>query len=99
MVHHIVMWDFIDTLTQQEKDAAGEKIKKLLEDLKGKVEGLEKVEVITAPLASSNRDIALISILSSEEALSHYQTHPDHVAAGQFIKQVTCHRTCFDYIV
>ncbi|HIT90770.1 MAG TPA: Dabb family protein, partial [Candidatus Merdenecus merdavium] len=45
MVHHIVMWDFIDTLTQQEKDAAGEKIKKLLEDLKGKVEGLEKVEV------------------------------------------------------
>lgn len=31
------------------------------------------------------------------EALKTYQTHPDHVAAGGYVRSVTCNRSCMDY--
>lgn len=48
-------------------------------------------------MASSNKDIALLSSFESVEALNAYQIHPDHVKAGAYIKEVTCNRACFDY--
>ena len=57
----------------------------------------ELTEVRINELASSNKDIALISSFETVEALNAYQIHPDHVKAGSFVKTVTCDRACFDY--
>lgn len=97
MVRHIVMWSLEGNLTSQEKRAAAEKIKALLEPIKEKVPGAVRVEVIIDGLDSSNRDVALISDFTDTEALAAYQMHPDHLAAKEYIGSVAGRRACLDY--
>lgn len=97
MVKHIVLWNLNENMSPEEKRAAGEKMKSLLEPIKEKVPGALDIQVVTQKLDSSNRDIALISTFETVEALQAYQTHPDHVAAGGYVRSVTCNRSCMDY--
>ncbi len=97
MVNHIVLWSLKAGLTDQEKEKAAVRIKKELEAVKEQVSGVISLNVVTEPLASSNKDIGLISVFENEEALKNYQVHPAHVAAGSYIKTVTEERTCLDY--
>lgn len=97
MVKHIVLWNFVDTLSEEEKKAAGAKMKALLEPIKEKVPGAVDIQVVCNELVSSNKDVALISIFESVEALQTYQTHPDHVEAGKYVSSVTCDRACMDF--
>ena len=97
MVNHIVLWNFREELTELEKKEAAARIKKELEAVKEQVSGVISLNVVTDPLASSNKDIGLISVFENEEALKNYQVHPAHVAAGSYIKTVTVGRTCLDY--
>jgi len=97
MVKHIVMWNFNPEMSEEEKLVAGEKMKALLESIKDLVEGALDIRVVINEMESSNRDIALIGIYESEEALKAYQVHPVHVEAGKFVRSVTCNRSCLDY--
>ena len=97
MVNHIVLWNFNETLTEEQKAEAGRRIKESLEAIKEKAQGVISLEGRVNELASSNKDIALLSSFESVEALNAYQIHPDHVKAGAYIKEVTCNRACFDY--
>ncbi len=97
MVNHYVFWNFKEDLSENEKEEAFMKMKASLEAVKEKVSGVVSLEVKKNELASSNRDVALLSTFESVEALNCYQVHPEHVLAGSFIKTVTCNRTCFDY--
>ncbi len=97
MVKHIVLWNFNEEMTPDEKRAAGEKMKELLEPIKSKVPGAVDIRVVLNELDSSNRDVALISTFETLEALQTYQTHPDHVAAGGYVRSVTHNRSCLDY--
>lgn len=97
MVHHIVMWNFLETMSQEEKKAAGAKMKELLEPIGKLVDGARSIQVVVNELDSSNRDVSLISIFDTVEALQNYQVHPAHVEAGKFVKSVTCNRSCMDY--
>lgn len=97
MVQHIVLWNFQEKLTLEEKKEAGIKIKGLLEGLKDKVPGVIDLRVVINEFVSSNRDIALIGSFVDAEALQQYQTHPEHVNAGKFVRSVTCERACLDY--
>lgn len=101
MVKHIVMWNFIENVATvtSEREEAGRRVKELLEGLKDKVLGVVELRVVINEMESSNRDIALISMFESAEALKNYQTHPEHVAAGKYIRSVTCDRACLDYEV
>lgn len=99
MVQHIVLWNFIDTLSTEEKKEAGEKMKNLLEPIKELVPGAVSIEVMANELSSSNRDIALISTFETEEALQNYQSHPAHVEAGKYVRAVTCDRACMDFTI
>ena len=67
------MWSLEGNLTSQEKRAAAEKIKALLEPIKEKVPGAVKVEVIINELDSSNRDVALISDFTGGRACLDYE--------------------------
>lgn len=99
MVNHYVFWNFNDSLTEEEKETAGRMIKEKLEAVGEKVSGVVSLKVEINELASSNRDVALLSSFESVEALNAYQVHPEHVAAGGYVGSVTCNRTCFDFEV
>ncbi len=98
MVHHIVLWNLKEELSAQEKEEAAGRIKEKLEAVKNEVEGVVSLKVEIHGLPSGNKDIGLISVFESEEALNAYQKHPAHVQAGAYVGSVTYGRTCLDYI-
>lgn len=98
MVHHVVLWNLRGDLSEGEKKEAAATIKEKLEAVKNEVEGVVSLEVVINELASSNKDIGLISVFESVEALNAYQTHPAHVQAGSYVRSVTCDRACLDYV-
>ena len=61
MVNHIVLWNFNETLTEEQKAEAGRRIKESLEAIKEKAQGVISLEVRVNELTSSNKDIALLS--------------------------------------
>lgn len=97
MVRHIVMWNFVETMNEEEKKTAGQKMKEILEPLAQTVPGVISLEVRINELPSSNRDVALIGDYESVEALNGYAVHPAHVEAGKYVRSVTCNRACLDY--
>lgn len=98
MVHHVILWKLKEDLLKQEKEEVLKNIKENLEALDGKVPGLVKITVITHPLASSNSDVMLDSLLENEEALKGYQIHPEHVkVADTYVRPYTEVRMCMDY--
>lgn len=96
MIRHMVAWNFREDMADSREEAAA-KIKEIAEALPGKIPGLISLEIITNPMPTSTVDIILNSLLKSQEALSGYQVHPEHVRLGNYIKTVTCNRVCFDY--
>ena len=99
MVKHIVLWNFAEGLSTEEKSEAGAKMKALLEPIMDLVRGAVDIQVIQNRLSSSNRDIALVSTFETLDALMTYQNDPAHVEAGKYVGSVTCNRTCMDYEV
>lgn len=99
MVHHIVLWDLKEELSGSEKELAARTIKEKLEAVKDKIEGVVSLEVVIDGLSSSNKDLGLISVFESEEALNAYQVHPAHIEAATYVRSMTCNRICFDYKV
>ena len=97
MVKHIVLWDFAEGLSRDEKNEAAEKMASLLEPIRELVPGAVEIRVVQNQLSSSNRDIALISTFETLDALMTYQNHPAHVEAGKYVRSVTCNRACIDY--
>ncbi len=97
MVNHIVLWNLREELSEAEKKEAALRIKKELEAVKDEVDGVVSLKVVIDGLSSGNRDIALISVFETEEALKAYQVHPAHINAAGFVGSVTANRTCFDY--
>lgn len=97
MVHHIVLWNFKEELSEAEKKDAALRMKKELEAIKEQVPGTVSLQVVTEGLSSSNKEIGLISVFETEAALKTYQDHPAHVAAGVFVRAVTTNRACLDY--
>ena len=97
MVHHIVMWNLNDHLSVEEKKEAALEIKKRLEAVAGLVDGVISLKVEINEMASSNKDVALISCFESEEALEAYQVSPAHKEAAAYVGSVVYGRSCLDY--
>jgi heme-degrading monooxygenase HmoA len=97
MINHFVLWNFKDTLAEQEKEECGKKIKKSLEELSGQIDGLVEIKVSLNQLESSDRELVLISTFEHEAALKEYQIHPKHIEISNYVKQNTCDRVCIDY--
>ncbi|MBD5547342.1 MAG: Dabb family protein [Lachnospiraceae bacterium] len=97
MVHHIVLWNLKEDLSEQEKKEAALEIKRRLEAVADTVEDVVSLEVVIKSMESSNKEIALISRFETKEALKAYQVSPAHVEAGGYIRTVTAGRSCFDY--
>ena len=99
MIKHIVCWKLKE---QAESHLAIEnafKIKSLLEALISKIPQIGKLEIgiNEASAPSTNWSLVLYSEFDSWEDLQAYQSHPEHVKAGAFVKSVTELRSCVDY--
>ena len=77
-----------------------ENIKKNLEALNGKIDGLTDIKVQTEKLPSSNGDLMLDSTFVSYDALKAYAVHPEHVkVADNDVRPFTAVRSCIDFEV
>lgn len=97
MIHHIVMWNFLDEMSLDEKRAAANKMKNLLEPIGNIIPGTKDIRIIFNELESSNREVALISTFETLDALLAYQVSDAHVEAGKYVRSVTKDRACVDY--
>ena len=99
MVKHVIIWNFKEELTADERKIAAVKIKEGIEGLMGKIDGLTDIKVYINPLASSSGDLILDSTFVDEDALKGYQIHPEHVAVATYVRSQVGSRACFDYEV
>lgn len=97
MVKHIIIWNFKEELSAEERRDAAAKIKLGLEALIEKIDGIVAISVKTAPLSSSNSDLMLDSTFVDEAALIEYRDHPEHLKVATFVRSVMGERKCFDF--
>ena len=98
MVKHIILWTLKEEYSKEEKEKIKKDIKDGLEGLKGKIDGLIDIKVVTDRLESSNADLMLDSSFESEAALKGYAVHPSHVAvANEKVRPFTSLRSCLDF--
>lgn len=100
MVKHIVMWKLKEASEGNSKLHNARIIKTQLENLKGLIEGLIKIEVgINTVEAQGAYDLVLYSEFESIETLNAYQKHPEHVKVAEFVGKVREDRVAVDYEV
>jgi len=98
MVKHIVMWRLHEEVDGIGRDEAALQIKQALEELEGKIPGLDMIEVgVDFDRGAQAADIVLYSELESREALAAYQAHPLHQAVVPLIRKYARERIVVDY--
>ena len=97
MVRHIVIWNYQEGFSPEEKALKGKEVKEKLEALKEIISGVIALNVHIDSLSSSTKDVILNSLFESEEALSAYQVHPAHKEVSAFVGTVMKDRVCMDY--
>lgn len=97
MVKHMIVWNLKEGI---DKEAVKAEIKKQLEDLVGKIDGLLEMNIIIEGLPSSSGDLMMDSSFESADALKAYAVHPLHVAiADGIVRPNTASRVAYDYEV
>jgi len=96
VIRHIVMW------TLKEKDLKlklehAKEMKRIIENLNGKIDGLISAEVGFNFNLADGYDVCLLSSLESKEALAYYQNHPLHVEVKKFVSGIVSQRAVSDY--
>lgn len=91
MIKHVVIWKLKD-----KKD--GPVLKKAIEDLNGKIDGLLSIEAgIDINGSEAAGDLILISTHSDKKALDAYQVAPLHIELKNKIVPCVSDRTVVDY--
>lgn len=99
MLKHIVMWKLKEFAEGKSKMENAKEIKARLENLKGKINEIEIIEVgININDSVQAYDVVLYSEFKNEDALERYQKHFEHVKIGEFINKVREDRVVADYI-
>ena len=98
MIKHIVLWRLKDFAEGATKHQNALKVKGLLEDMRGKISGMLKLEVgLNFENSGDAVDISLYTEFESREALNAYQMHPTHMPAKKIIPLVRLERRVADY--
>ena len=98
MIRHVLLWQFKDEYSAEQKAELKSAMKRELEALVGVVPGLQELTIVTDDLETSNADVMLDSTLTDMEAYRGYIVHPDHVAAAvNYVRPFMKTRLCFDY--
>ncbi|MCD8201868.1 MAG: Dabb family protein [Clostridia bacterium] len=95
MVRHVIVWTLKEDVDKEKVKAD---IKREIEGLVGKIDGLISLTVETNPLESSGADLMLDSTFESEKKLREYAENPLHVAvADGYVRPNVAVRSCFDF--
>jgi quinol monooxygenase YgiN len=98
MIKHIVMWDLRGD-TPEQKAGAAALVKRLFEDLQGKIPGLLWIEVgIDCSHVSYACDVVLYSEFADAEALQAYADHPEHARVRRELGDLRIGRHQVDYL-
>ncbi|MDO4155326.1 MAG: Dabb family protein [Oscillospiraceae bacterium] len=99
MIKHIVMFKFQAEANGKTAMENAVEAKLRAEQLPAQIPQLKKLEVRLnhADADPTNYEFALICDFENMDDLNAYQTHPAHVAFGQFIKPLREARACIDY--
>lgn len=97
MIKHVVMWKLRGP-SDQEKQTQAEQVKVALLALRGKIPGMQSLEVGAAPKAEGEQsDVVLITTHDDWGALEIYQKHPDHLVAARVIGELRTERRVVDF--
>lgn len=98
MIKHVVMWKLKEFAEGAGKLENAQKIKTMLEGLKGKIQEIISLEVgINLNSSDMAFDAVLISEFSDLKALEAYKKHPEHVKVSDFVAKVRVDRAVVDY--
>ena len=98
MVKHMIIWKIKEDCANPEEVKSA--VKRELEALVGKIDGLTEMNIITDKLPSSSGDLMMDSLFESEDALKAYQKHPLHQhVANTYVRPNVCQRLSLDYNV
>ena len=96
MIKHVIIWKLKETA--ENKEETKQNIKVALEGLVGKIDGLEKMCILTEKLPSSSGDLMMDSLFTDDEALKAYQKHPLHLeVANGLVRPNVEVRLSFDF--
>ncbi len=100
MLKHIVMWKIKDNVEGVGKTENINKMKNMLENLKGLIPEILEIEV-GADINGSDAafDVTLYSVFEDENTLLTYQNHPEHVKVAEFVGTITNQRCLVDYLI
>jgi hypothetical protein len=98
MIKHIVLWRLNEDAYGNDKQANAQILKEKLLAMKGKVNGMLKVEVgFDFSNEKDSCDVLLYSEFENKEALHQYQIHPDHEEIKKWLSEVRFERRVVDY--
>lgn len=97
MVKHVIIWK-LKEMSAEETTQHKLLIKEGLENLKGKIDGLVDIRVVTELLPTSTGDLMLDSTFTDAAALKNYSVHPEHVkVADERVRPFVADRKCVDF--
>jgi hypothetical protein len=100
MVKHIVLWKLKEYAEGSTKQENALKVKLMLENMRGKIPGMMKLEVgLNFEGSETACDISLYTEFESRDALNAYQIHPVHIKVKEFLPLVRSERRVVDYEV
>jgi hypothetical protein len=98
MIKHIVFWRLNESAYGKDKKTNAQILRDKLLAMRGKVDGLLKVEVgFDFSNEKDSCDVVLYSEFENKEALHQYQIHPDHEAIKKWLSEVRYERRVVDY--
>ena len=100
MIKHIVLWRLKDFAEGASKKDNADKVRTMLEDMRGKIPGMLTLEVgLNFEQSDAASDISLYTEFTTREALDAYQVHPEHMNVKNFLPLVRTERRVIDYEV
>ena len=98
MVRHMIIWKIKEDCENPAEVRLT--VKRELEALEGKIDGLKEMNIIIDKLPSSSGDLMMDSLFESEDALRAYQKHPLHQhVANTYVRPNMCQHLSMDYCV
>ena len=96
MIKHIVMWNLKETAEGNDKEVNAAIIKKRLEALEGKIDGLLSLTV-GRNVTQGGYDLCLVGAYTDKQALAFYRDHPLHKEVQSFVHKVITERVSCDF--
>lgn len=98
MIRHVIMLKLHEFADGCDKQTNAVRVKKVMEAMRGNVNGLHSLEVGINQLDGPQAfDVVLITTLESWDALEAYRVHPLHLDVVELLKKVRSDRVVVDW--